>query len=117
MVPNVRFTALLTVPAQGKIQLEGLAGLPSTDSSGGYHWQNPTTLTQAELTSLKTLLAEQDGFTGSIAKILAFRVQLVSGTNRHFIFKDEVGELYAAVLYKNARLEEKITYYVKVPTQ
>jgi hypothetical protein len=116
MLPRVWFRALVTVSPEGKAQLDGLEGLSVSERQGGYHWQNPATLTEADVKSLESLLRQQKRFTSSIAKILAFRVKVVSGTNQHFIFKDNRGELYAAVVSKGPELGEKIIYFVHQPT-
>jgi hypothetical protein len=112
MIPGVRFQALVSVNSDGKPDFESFTGLPSSKNPGGYHWQDPGTLTEVDLNLLKTLLAKQERFTGSIKKILAYRVQIVAGTKQHFIFKDDRGELYAAVLTKSPEIGERITYFV-----
>jgi hypothetical protein len=74
-------------------------------------------LSEAEVKAIGTALAGKDGFGGVIAKVLALRLQVVSGTNRHVIFTDPQGGLFAAVLYTNARQEVKVTYYAKIPAE
>jgi hypothetical protein len=117
MLPDVRFRVRLTVTADGRHELESLTGLTSSRNSAGYHWQDPATLTKAEMEFLQSILEKQERFTGWIATVLAYRVQIVSGTKQHFIFKDDRGRLCAAVLSKSREIGERITYFANPPIE
>jgi hypothetical protein len=113
MPHHVQFTALVTVSQQGKAHLEALAAPPPSEVPGGYVWHDPASVTEEDLKLLKSLLTGKPEFGGVISKILAYRTQVVSGANHHYIFSDPDGGLYAALVYINIRLEKKLSNFAK----
>jgi hypothetical protein len=113
MPRRVELTALVTVSEAGTAHLDAIGAPPPVALMGGYQWRDPASVTDDNLKLLKSLLAEKPEFGGVISKILAYRTQIVSGTNHHYIFSDPDGRLYAALVYINVKLETKLSKFAK----
>jgi hypothetical protein len=80
----------------------------------GYRWGDAATLSTEWIRDFEAALREHVGFSGKIAHILAFRTQIEAGQNRHLIFNDGDGQLWAAVVHANVAGDRKVTYCARV---
>jgi hypothetical protein len=80
---------------------------------GGYNWGAGRALDPDEITVIEAALRAQRGFGGHIAEVLAVRTQVVAGQNRHIVFADKEGAVWAAVIFTNLADEKKVTYCQK----
>jgi hypothetical protein len=109
---NIQVTVTLWVNVHQQIQLTSFGPVQSGRKlAGGWRWEPVDSFTEEDKKSLKTLIAEQNGFGGDISSIFAVRYQTVAGRNQHVIFSDTDGALHSVVVYTNIEQETSVTFF------
>jgi hypothetical protein len=100
---------------EGKVAVTSIAeGEGGLSLRGGWHWQEPESLTEEDRADLKGLLASQKGFNSEIAAVFAVRTQTVRGRNQHVIFRDSDGALNSAVVSTDLDQSRSVSSFERI---
>ena len=116
--PGLKFVIVLWVNASQQIKITSITAPPDDGKTrrliGSWMFVDPSTITAEDLDAARKLIKFVHKVTVTPKKVIAARVQIVSGTNRHIIFEDEDGKIHSTVIHRPATGPAQLLYYLPV---